>query len=78
MSSAQRILLGLDSSMSNTGALKDAAYGVEAAQRSTEGKGTRKLLTMLKRSVACSQRTKDFRIKTECQPRPHCFLEQVT
>ena len=46
---SQRLLLGLDSSMSSTGALKDAAHGPEAAQKSTEGKKTRKLLTMLKR-----------------------------
>ena len=43
---SQRLLLGLDSSMSSTGALKDAAHGPEAAQKSTEGKKTRKLLTM--------------------------------
>lgn len=65
MSSAQ-ILLGLDSSMSSTGALKDAAHGPEAAQRPIEAKKTRKLLAMLKRSVVYSQRTKDFRIRTEC------------
>ena len=74
---SQRLLLGLDSSMSSTGALKDAAHGPEAAQKSTEGKKTRKLLTMLKRSMAYSQRTKDFRIRTECQPWSRCFLEQV-
>lgn len=31
-----------------------------------EAKKTRKLLAMLRRSVAYSQRTKDFRIRTEC------------
>lgn len=52
--------------MSSTGALKDAAHGPEAAQRPIEAKKTRKLLAMLKRSVVYSQRTKDFRIRTEC------------
>lgn len=61
-----RLSLGLDSSVSSAGALRDAAHGPEAAQRPVDAKKTRKLLATLKRSVAYSQRTKDFRIRTEC------------
>lgn len=73
-----RLLLGSDSSMSSEGALKDAVHGTEAAQRSREGKRTRKRSTMLQRSMAYSQRTTDFRIRPDCQSWYHCFLGQVT